>query len=72
MKMSISTNTCIKDEGVMVMSVQHETLSRGIETTDPDFDKNSSQWLLCLSDYFSSPAAYKQIASSCEHIEAIL
>ena len=88
MKMSILISTCIKDEGVEVDSAQHETLSRVIETTEPDFDENSPQWLLwqqqkgqslkkgsrgmrwhpliirwCLSVYFSSPAAYKQIAS---------
>ena len=45
MKMSILIRTCIKDEGVEVDSAQHETLSRVIETTEPDFDENSLQWL---------------------------
>ena len=46
MKMSILISTCIKDEGVKVDSTQHETLSRVIETTEQDLDKNSPQWLL--------------------------
>ena len=46
MKMSTLISTCIKDEGVEVDSAQHETLSIAIETTEPDFDENSPQWLL--------------------------
>ena len=46
MKMSIWINACIKDEGIVVDSAQHETLSRVIETAEPDFDENSPQWLL--------------------------
>ena len=43
MKMLILISTCIKDEGVEVDSTQHETLSRVIKTTEPDFDENSPQ-----------------------------
>ena len=41
MKMSILINACIKDEGVVVDSAQPESLSRNIETVEPDLDENS-------------------------------
>lgn len=42
-KVLILINTCIKDEGVVVDSAEHETFYRVTETTKADFDENSPQ-----------------------------
>ena len=46
MRVSILIKTCINDEGVVVDSPLHETLSKVIETAGPYFNENSPQWLL--------------------------